>query len=76
MLLPDKYVSVERSLLGQAATILRARTKDHQTVSELWVGLSRENPAWTFGRFALALSLLFAFGLVTLDDGVLNWRTL
>jgi hypothetical protein len=74
MLLPDKYVAVERSLLGQAAVILRART-ENQTVSELWAALARSEDDWTFDRFALALSLLFGLGTVRLSGGLLEWST-
>ena len=72
MLLPDKYVAVERSLLVQAAKILRHHDQD-RTVSELWSSLAAEDSSWTFDRFAAALSLLFGFGVVTLQNGVLVW---
>ncbi|MEU4840062.1 ABC-three component system middle component 6 [Nocardia testacea] len=74
MLLPDKYVSVDRSLLGQSAKILRARGEE-QTVSELWSLVSESDHSWTFDRFALALSLLFALGSVELKNGILGWST-
>lgn len=74
MLLPDKYVSVERSVLGQAAKILNHRAPD-RTVSELWSALVSEDSSWTFDRFALALSLLFGLGVVDLQNGVLTWET-
>lgn len=72
MLLPDKYVTVERSILGQAAIILNHREAD-RTVSELWSALVTEDSSWTFDRFATALSLLFGLGVVALDNGVLVW---
>lgn len=72
MLLPDKYVAVERSVLGQAASILRHRDVD-RTVSELWSALVADDASWTFDRFAIALSLLFGFGVVALQNGVLVW---
>lgn len=74
MLLPDKYVTVERSLLGQAALILRRRTSD-QTISELWASLVSSDHDWTFERFALALTLLFGLGAVRLRNGILDWAT-
>lgn len=74
MLLPDKYVSVERSLLGQSARILRHRAPD-RTVSELWAAVSADDDTWTFDRFALALTLLFAMGAVSLQQGILVWHT-
>lgn len=74
MLLPDKYVVVERSLLGQAAAILQRREPD-RTVSELWSSLVAEDSSWTFDRFSLALSLLFGFGVVGIRNGILVWAT-
>lgn len=74
MLLPDKYVAVERSLLGQAGLIL-ARRSPGQTVSELWSTVSSSSDDWTFDRFSLALSLLHGLGLVRLHQGLLEWET-
>lgn len=74
MLLPDKYVAIERSVLGQAAVILGARRAD-QTVSELWASLVTSGDDWTFDRFTLALSLLFALGAVRIQHGLLDWST-
>jgi hypothetical protein len=74
MLLPDKYVAVERSILGQAANILMHREPD-RTVSELWSSLVSDDSSWTFDRFAMALSLLFGLGVVALQNGILVWMT-
>lgn len=74
MLLPDKYVAVERSLFGQAGFIL-ARRSPGQTVSELWSTVSSARDDWTFDRFSLALSLLHGLGLVRLHQGLLEWET-
>lgn len=72
MLLPDKYVAVERSVLGQAAIILKHREPD-RTVSELWSTLVADDSSWTFDRFTMALSLLFGFGVIALQNGILVW---
>lgn len=74
MLLPDKYVAVERSLLGQAAIILKNREPD-RTVSELWSALLADDSSWTFDRFALAFSLLYGLGVVALQNGIIVWAT-
>lgn len=73
MLLPDKYVAVDRSLFGQAGLIL-ARRSPGQTVSELWSTVSSASDDWTFDRFSLALSLLYGLGLVRLRQGLLEWE--
>ena len=74
MLLPDKYISIERSLFGQAGFIL-ARRSPGQTISELWSSVSSTSDDWTFDRFSLALSLLHGLGLVRLHQGLLEWKT-
>lgn len=74
MLLPDKYVGVDKSLLGQAGRILAHRAPG-QTVSSLWGEVSSSSRGWTFDRFALALSLLFGLGAVNIDRGILEWRS-
>lgn len=74
MLLPDKYVGVDKSLLGQAGRILAHRAPG-QTVSSLWSEVSSSSRGWTFDRFALALSLLFGLGTVNIDRGILEWRS-
>ncbi|WP_411156499.1 ABC-three component system middle component 6 [Nocardia abscessus] len=72
MLLPDKYVTLERSLLGQAAALLDKRS-DNQTISELWAATSTSDEGWSFSRFALALSLLYGLGAVEVEGGILKW---
>lgn len=72
MILPDKYIGVERSLLGQSAQLLRSGRAD-QTVSDLWASVTAGESEWTFARFTLALSLLHALDLVRLRGGILMW---
>lgn len=72
MIVPDKYVGLERSLLGQSAELIAAARSD-QTVLDLWTTVARSDGDWTFPRFALALSLLFGLAVVRLDGGLLVW---
>jgi len=50
VILPDKYVSVDKSLLGQAAQLLASRRVD-QTVTELWSTMHGLEDSWSFDRF-------------------------
>lgn len=72
MLLPDKYVSPSRSLLGQSAGML-ALAREDQTVSEFWALCRDRIDKLTHERFTLALDLLFLLGVVELRRGTLRW---
>ncbi|MDM4721446.1 hypothetical protein QTQ03_18240 [Micromonospora sp. WMMA1363] len=69
MILPDKYVDLEHSLLGQAASLIAAR-RSATTVSDLWTAVQE---GMTYDRFILALDLLFALGVIDSDGGILRW---
>ncbi|MFJ8581811.1 ABC-three component system middle component 6 [Micromonospora sp. NPDC093277] len=70
MILPDKYVGLEHSLLGQAATLIRVRGSA-TTVADLWAAAQAD---MAYERFVLALDLLFMIGVVDGDGGgVLRW---
>lgn len=69
--LPNKYVPVSHSLLGVCAHIAD-NMKPNDTVSTLWDRVRRDERIRTYDRYAEALALLFAGGLVSLDGGVLR----
>lgn len=71
--LPSKYVPVEYSSLGVAALIVE-RLAPNDTVSTLWDRCKADPRVRTFDRFASALSLLFAGGMIWLDGGVISLR--
>lgn len=73
MLLPDKYVQLGSSLLGQAAQLLQLRSRD-QAVNELWGAVKRADLGITYDRFILSLDLLHSLGLVEARRGLLVWR--
>lgn len=69
--LPNKHVPVEHSLLGVAA-LLAANLQLNDTVSSLWDRCRDNARVRTFDRFAAALTLLYAGGMVILDRGLLQ----
>jgi len=69
--LPNKYIPVTYSLLGVSAFIAE-NVKENDTVSSLWDRVRTDQRVRTFDRYAEALTLLFAGGLVSLDKGVLR----
>jgi hypothetical protein len=80
MILPTKRLSIESSLLGVGADVLRA-LNEPKSVSRVWDELKRIRRAandrgerLTFEWFVLALDLLFSAGLIRLEHGVLSRR--
>lgn len=69
--LPNKYVPVEHSLVGLAAYLV-ATIGQNDTVSSLWDRVRHDDRVRTFDRFASGLTILFAGGLIALDQGVLR----
>lgn len=73
MILPTKYIPASDSTLGRAASILPLH-ESKPTVSELWNTYRAAHPEATFDSFAEALTLLFLFGLVNIEAGILTWQ--
>jgi hypothetical protein len=69
--LPNKYVPISFSLLGVSA-YLAENIRANDTVSTLWDRVRDSDRVRTFDRYAEALSLLFAGGLLVLEGGVLT----
>lgn len=68
--LPNKYIPISHSLLG-VASIVVDNLKGNDTVSTLWDRIHMDERVRTFDRYAAALSLLYAGGLLVLRNGVL-----
>ena len=73
MILPDKHVALPHSLLGVGATIL-ARVTKPMTVSALWDAVRSAPEVGAYGRFILALDLLYAVGALEFSNGLLSKR--
>lgn len=69
--LPNKYLPVSYSLLG-VASFLAENLRPNDTVSTLWDRVRRDERVRTFDRYAEALTLLYAGGLIVMDNGVLR----
>ncbi|CAN7758973.1 hypothetical protein LJR257_006780 [Ensifer adhaerens] len=69
--LPTKYVPIDFSILGVAATVIGAM-RGNDTVSSLWDRLADDPQVRTFDRFAEALTLLFAGSLIVAKGGILR----
>ncbi|GIL41221.1 ABC-three component system middle component 6 [Roseiterribacter gracilis] len=67
--LPTKYVPIGYSILGLSALLL-TMLEPADTVVSLWDRVRNDERIRTFDRFATALTLLFAGGIITMDRGV------
>lgn len=68
--LPNKYMPISQSLIG-IASLLIEKTGENDTVSSLWEKVKKDEKIRTFDRYAEALTLLYAGGIIKLDNGVL-----
>ena len=70
MILPTKHVSVENSLIGAGSVVLRYLSSP-QTPTALWDRVRHSPGVGVYGRFVLALDLLFAIGAIDSKDGLI-----
>lgn len=73
--LPNKYVTIDYSIIGLTAVLLEV-IQPNDTVSSLWDRVNRDQRIRTFERFADAATLAFASGLLKFDGGVLQRTSL
>ncbi len=76
MILPTKFLPAERSLIFIGGEALREIKHGPRTVSEVWEGVRASRRAAGvvigFDWFTLALTFLFATGMVEIRDGLLH----
>ena len=67
MVLPNKHLPVNRSLVGLGGEILGILAGRQRTVSSTWERVRTTNAEASFEQFALATSFLFSLGAIELD---------
>ena len=67
MILPNKITSVDKSLLGIGAKLLRV-LNDPLTVSQLWEFSKRTLSLNSFQYFILTLDFLYAIGAIRFEN--------
>lgn len=67
MIMPNKYLKEEDSLLGASAVIFENLSKQ-QSISELWDKVREDDSVYNFERFILSLDLLYMLNLVELNN--------
>lgn len=74
MILPNKHLLSQDSLIGVGGLLLTKIGTSGTTVSRLWEGVRDHREVGTFDRFILALDTLYLLGYLNLDDGMLTKR--
>lgn len=69
---PDKFTPVSQTIVGQAMVLLSPLAQGHDTVSGLYAKARERSPAIRFDDFAMALTFLYAAGIVHYEDGFLK----
>ena len=70
MILPNKYITAEYSLLGIGAILLN-KLKTPKTVSSLWEEIRDESKINTYSRFIICLDFLFLIDALEIKEGLL-----
>ena len=68
MILPNKYIKMEYSLLGVGVRILEKLSKP-KTMSQLWYEVREDPTINTYQRFVICLDFLFTIGSLTIING-------
>lgn len=71
MILPNKHLLSQDSLIGIGGLLLTKVGQGGTTVSKLWEGVRDRREIGTYDRFILALDTLHLLGYLGLEDGML-----
>lgn len=71
MILPNKHLDLQASLLGVGAHVLKC-VKTSSTVTAVWEEFEHAKGGVPFHRFILALDFLYAIGAISYSDGLLH----
>jgi hypothetical protein len=71
MIAPTKHISIESSLIGVGAAILRILTEG-TTITALWEKARSDPTIGSFHRLVLALDLLYTLGAIEMRGGVIT----
>jgi hypothetical protein len=69
MILPTKYVSLEKSLLGAGSVVLRILVEP-MTITGIWEQVKHAPEIGAYGRFVLTLDFLYAIGSIDMEEGL------
>ena len=64
-LLPDKFVPIKQSIVGQGAEVLRTLAGESRSIASLYVQIKEQLPHITYDSFVLTLDFLYATGRIS-----------
>ena len=70
MIIPDKNIRLENSLLGMGAHIL-SELHTFETISSLWEKVKTNAEINSYEKFVLTLDFLFILNLINLQEGII-----
>ena len=74
MILPNKHLLSQDSLIGVGGLLLTKVGASGTSVSRLWEGVRDRREIATYDRFILALDTLYLLGYLDLESGILTRR--
>lgn len=72
MILPNKHLLSQDSLIGVGGLLLTKIDSAGITVSKLWEGVRDRREIGNYDRFILALDTLFLLGYLNMENGILT----
>ena len=69
---PDKFTPLERTAVGEAAALLMLLGQGSVSVGQLYVAFRQSTPSSTYDSFAVALTLLYAAGVLDYQDQIVR----
>lgn len=69
MIIPDKNIKLQNSLLGMGAQVL-SELQTSETISSLWEKIKTNKAINSYEKFVLTLDFLFMLNLIDLQEGI------
>jgi hypothetical protein len=69
MILPDKNIVLQYSILGSGGIILKELHKP-ETISSLWEKIKKHKQIQSFEKFVLTMDFLFALDVIEITNGL------
>lgn len=71
---PDKFTPLNRTVVGEAASLLALLAHRSMSVGQLFVAHREDAPFSTYDSFAAALTLLYGAGAINVQDQIIRIR--
>ncbi len=72
MILPNKHIYLEQSMIAIGAKILKYLSANGKNVSELWQAVKENNELKSFEQYTLGLSFLFMIGIISYNENIIR----